>query len=203
MNRMIPKRKQLNRQICLAAALVAMAAPLVAGPIWDGITNVVSTLRADGSTNNWTEADLVDALGLLNRRYWRDMETDAGRRAWHGSLAASAAGTNAQGRLVRRDVYADGYVHETAAKMAAARPGPVGGAGGAAERIARLEERIATNAAEIAAIPLESLVDGGDAAERYARLAVERRRLERMLERERARRTNVVSVTVTPQTGGM
>lgn len=185
----------------LAAAVAVITTPFVvaaAGDLSsDAAAIVATTLRADGTTNTWTQAELADALGLMNRRYWRDMETDAGRRAWHGSLAASTDGTNAQGRLVRRDTYADGYVHETIAKTAAARPRAIGGTDATAERIARLEERIATNAAEIAAIPLESLAVDADAAERYARLAVERRRLERMLERENAKRTNVVSVTVT------
>lgn len=195
------KIRLLNGFEAIALAAAVFSAFPAAEGLADAAAIVATTLRADGTTNTWTQAELADALGLMNRRYWRDMETDAGRRAWHGGLAASTDGTNAQGRLVRRDTYADGYVHETIAKTAAARPKPVGGTDATAERIARLEERIATNAAEIASIPVESLAGDADAAERYARLAVEKRRLERMLERESAKRTNVVSVTVTPQGG--
>lgn len=183
--------------IALAAAVFLVVSPAAAGGLADAMEVVAATLRADGTTNTWTRSELADALGLMNRRYWRDMETAAGRIAWHGAVVSSTAVTNAQGRLMRRDTYADGYVHETAARVEVARPKPIGGgAGGAAARIARLEARIATNTAEMAAMTLESLADGGDAAERYARLAVERRRLARMLEREKAKQTNLVAVTV-------
>lgn len=186
------------KALALAAAVVLVAFPAAAEGLADAMEVVAATLRADGTTNTWTRSELADALGLMNRRYWRDMETAAGRIAWHGAVTASTDGTNAQGRLIRRDVYADGYVHETVARVVVARPKPMGGGtDGAAARIARLEARIATNAAEIASIPLESLADGGEQAERYARLAVEGRRLARMLERERARQTNTVTVTVT------
>lgn len=103
--------------ILLAAAgfFAAHILPVAAGPILDGITNIVATLKSDGTTNLWTEADLVEALGLLNRRYWRDMEHESGRIAWHGKIAGSSASTvtNDAGRekIVRRDVYSDGYVH--------------------------------------------------------------------------------------------
>ena len=50
----------------------------------DSAAVLASTLRADGSTNTWTAADLQAALGLMNRMYWRDMENDAGRQRWHG-----------------------------------------------------------------------------------------------------------------------
>ena len=46
---------------------------------------VATTLRADGSTNTWTAAELQAALGLMNRMYKREVETDAGRRRWHGA----------------------------------------------------------------------------------------------------------------------
>ena len=45
---------------------------------------VAETLFADGSTNTWTAADLQTALGLMNRKYHREQETDAGRAKWHG-----------------------------------------------------------------------------------------------------------------------
>ena len=45
---------------------------------------VVTTLFEDGSTNTWTQTDLTDALGLMNRKYHRDMESESGRTKWHG-----------------------------------------------------------------------------------------------------------------------
>ena len=47
---------------------------------------IAATIRADGSTNVWTRADAVEALGLINRKYWRDMQTESGRRQWHGRV---------------------------------------------------------------------------------------------------------------------
>lgn len=104
--------------ILLAAAgfFTTLILPVAAGPILDGITSIVATLKSDGTTNLWTEADLVDALGLLNRRYWRDMAHESGRVAWHGKIIGSSAFnvTNAnREKIVRRDVYSDGYVHFT------------------------------------------------------------------------------------------
>lgn len=52
-----------------------------------GDTNVVfTTLMADGSTNTWTQSDLVQALGLLNRKYHREIAAPSGRKEWHGRL---------------------------------------------------------------------------------------------------------------------
>ena len=76
---------------------------------------VAATLRADGSTNTWTQADIQDALGLVNRMYWRDMADDAGRRRWHGDRIGQyilpTGETNAAGNEVfcRVDLYADGF----------------------------------------------------------------------------------------------
>ena len=69
-------------------------------------TNVVfTTLYADGKTNTWTQADLVQALGLLNRKYHRDCESPFGRKAWHGKLKKEIINTN---DLTRTEVYEDG-----------------------------------------------------------------------------------------------
>ena len=67
-------------------ALAAGLCPFVARP---ENPVVAATLRSDGTTNTWTQAELQDALGLLNRKYWRDMQTDSGRRQWHGSCRTS------------------------------------------------------------------------------------------------------------------
>ena len=137
----------------LAAALLAAACSASARP-----EIVAETLLADGTTNAWTQADLVDSLGLLNRRYRRDIETEAGRRAWHGRLAAQAVATNAAGRLVMRLTYEDGWTWEQAAKP----PSPIAAARAALNRRALLPtngvsprlaaRRIATAAAPVAAV---------------------------------------------------
>lgn len=202
------KNLRLDRTACLAAALFAMVLPVAAGCLWDGLTNVVSTQRSDGSTNYWTEADLVDALGLLNRRYWRDMSSASGRKAWHGAVAASAmhcVTNGAQVLPIRVDTYADGYVHsetgaarrvmtpeETAALIAKRKDAR-------AQRIADLRSRLAayeeTIAAGVGETPEQRLA--------YAKAVVGAADCRTQLERlENAGTTNVVTVIVTPQTGG-
>ena len=64
------------------------------------------TLRADGSVNTWTATDLSDALGLMNRKYWRDMQSESGRKAWHGPLLHTTIDTNA---LIKVFTYEDGF----------------------------------------------------------------------------------------------
>lgn len=93
---------------------IAIAAALCCAYADDPV--VAATVRADGSTNTWTQADLQAALGLMNRMYWRDQETDAGRRKWHGDRIGQyvlpAGETNAAGHevFIRVDLYADGFV---------------------------------------------------------------------------------------------
>lgn len=70
---------------------------------------VVTTLLSDGSTNTWTQADLIAALQLMNRKYHRDVETPGGRTAWHGKLVMQEIDTN---RLVKVERYADGTEFE-------------------------------------------------------------------------------------------
>ena len=50
-------------------ALVLIAAPAVnaAAVDWDAATTV-TTRNLDGSTNSWNQADLLEALGLINRK---------------------------------------------------------------------------------------------------------------------------------------
>jgi hypothetical protein len=70
---------------------------------------VVETLFSDGSTNTWSQADLVAALQLMNRKYHRDVERPDGRRAWHGELVMQTIDTN---REVKIERYADGTEFE-------------------------------------------------------------------------------------------
>lgn len=69
------KKLAIIATVALALADIAVLA--------DG-TVVAQTIRADGTTNTWTQSELQTALGLVNRMYWRDMETSAGRERWHG-----------------------------------------------------------------------------------------------------------------------
>ena len=77
---------------------------------------VTTTLLADGSTNTWTQADLRDALGLMNRMYHRDMDTDAGRRKWHGErigeylLPAGVTNSHGRAQMIMVHLYQDGFV---------------------------------------------------------------------------------------------
>lgn len=66
---------------------------------------VFVTQLEDGSTNTWTQADLVAALGLLNRKYHRDCESPNGRKAWHGRLAQEIIDEDAE---TKTEVHEDG-----------------------------------------------------------------------------------------------
>ena len=68
---------------------------------------VATTLFSDGTTNTWTQADLLQALQLINRKYHRDCERGEGRRAWHGAMRETVT-TNELGELVKREIHEDG-----------------------------------------------------------------------------------------------
>ena len=122
----------------------------VAVPIGDLNPNgvIATTLLSDGSTNTWTQADLRDALGLMNRMYHRDMDTDAGRRKWHGDRIGEyllpTGVTNAQGQAqtIMVQLYQDGYVatnHAVRARRSIV-PDPEAAAKAAAEAKRRADE---------------------------------------------------------------
>ena len=104
----------MKNTLVLAAALAV--ARLLSLPAFADDPIVATTLLADGSTNTWTQADLQAALGLMNRMYWRDQETDAGRRKWHGDRIGEyllpTGVTNAHGRaqMIMVHLYQDGFV---------------------------------------------------------------------------------------------
>lgn len=100
----------MKRLFFLAAFAVVFAA--------SAQTNVVlSTLYSDGTTNTWSEADLKDALGLMNRKYHRDMKTESGRRAWHGEKLSQYLLTNETTKAIYMvTLYADGYAHTALSK---------------------------------------------------------------------------------------
>ena len=98
--------------VAIAAAICAAAWTAKADTVESDVVFV--TLKADGSTNTWTQADLVAALGLLNRKYHRDCETSTGRRAWHGKLKKEIVNTN---DLTKTEVYEDGTTFSMPAKI--------------------------------------------------------------------------------------
>jgi len=157
--------------VCAAMSAGADPEPQQSGAPSDGV--VMATQRSDGSTNTWTLAELQDALGLMNRKYWRDMKTAQGRREWHGSVAGSFMTTNAAGAIERVDLHEDGYVHREEPTRKVVITDPEAIAKAAAEREAKLRELEAKSLPpEIAAIL---------AARRAA-----------------AASTNTVTITVTP-----
>lgn len=115
-------KKLILALICATAAISQLCADDV----------VLTTLFSDGTTNTWTQADLVAALQLLNRKYHREVNTSEGRRAWHGRLVSTAIDTNT---LTRTTVYEDGTTFtdeaavttpkQAAAAYSAALPPPV------------------------------------------------------------------------------
>ncbi|MBQ8124658.1 MAG: hypothetical protein IJ173_02105 [Kiritimatiellae bacterium] len=89
----------------LAAGMCIMAARLCFAAEEDVIA---VTERADGTANAWTVADAADALGLMNRKYWREMKTEGGRVAWHGAITNRVPIVD---RLIILDYHADaGFV---------------------------------------------------------------------------------------------
>lgn len=181
--------------IIAVAAIVGVAYAIETN--WNGV--VAATLRADGSTNTWTEADLRDALGLLNRKYWRDMESQDGRRKWHG-VPTHHYVTNAAERTVERiEIYPDGYTNVVKGTKRKLRT-PEEEAAWMLERRHRREQmrvsRIETLRAKIAELEAV-LATATDDLER-ARATIDLYNARRQLERAEAAQTNIVTVTVTP-----
>ena len=77
------------KRILAATLALLFVAPAVAAD-----QPVVTTLFSDGTTNTWTQADLVSALQLMNRRYHRDMQSETGRIGWHGKIVRTVVDTN-------------------------------------------------------------------------------------------------------------
>lgn len=95
---------KLAKILFIAAAIIAIVTiARAAEPVSSDIVFV--TQYSDGTTNTWTQADLVAALGLLNRKYHRDCEKASGRKAWHGRLKREIVNTN---ELTKTEIYEDG-----------------------------------------------------------------------------------------------
>ena len=122
----------------------------VAVPIGDLNPNgvIATTLLADGSTNTWTQADLRDALGMMNRMYHRDMATDAGRQRWHGErigeylLPTGVTNAHGQAQMMMVHLYQDGFVATNRAVRTrrSVVPDPEAAAKAAAEAKRRADE---------------------------------------------------------------
>lgn len=89
----------------LALTLIAAPAVNAAAVDWDAATTI-TTRNLDGSTNLWNQADLLEALGIINRKYHRDMQTPAGRKAWHGDVLSVEIDKDAE---IRVEIYEDGF----------------------------------------------------------------------------------------------
>ena len=100
----------MNKTAALfALALAAALVPLTLRPDGTDDPVVAQTLFSDGTTNTWTQADLIAALQLVNRKYHRDCEQGDGRRAWHGKLVGQSVTTNGE-TLVKTERHEDGTV---------------------------------------------------------------------------------------------
>ena len=102
------------KKLLIGAALsVAMSGAAFADDV------IAATLRTDGTTNTWTAAELSDALGLMNRKYWRDMQTPAGRVSWHGKLEKQELHADEK---ILVEIYEDGFAWTNAVKATATKP---------------------------------------------------------------------------------
>ena len=164
---------------------------------WNAV--VAATLRSDGSTNTWTQADLMDALGLLNRKYWRDMESQEGRRKWHGTPRHHYV-TNATERTVQRiEIYPDGFTNVVRGTKRKLRT-PEEEAAYMLERRQRREQlrvsRIDLLRAKIA--ELEAVLATSTNDLERARATIDLYQARRNLQRAEAAQTNVVNVVIQP-----
>ena len=160
---------------------------------------VAATLRSDGSTNTWTQADLQDALGLLNRKYWRDMESQEGRRKWHGTPRHHYV-TNATERTVERiEIYPDGFTNVVRGTKRKLRT-PEEEAAYMLERRQRRERAYAsmveTLRAKVARLEEVLATSTNDLDRAHATIDLYQAR--RQLQRAEAAQTNIVTVIITP-----
>ena len=102
-------KKPLLSLLVLASLLAIVPLALTAEVSSAGPADapLVTTLLSDGSTNTWTQADLVAALQLMNRKYHRDVQSESGRRAWHGKRLSRV--TDAESFTIT-ETYEDGAV---------------------------------------------------------------------------------------------
>ena len=185
----------------LVAIIAIIAAPHFAlmAEVPSGTNIMATTLFEDGRTNTWTAADLQSALGLLNRKYHRDMLSIEGRRRWHGQPKHSVS-TNATTRIIEAvETYPDGFVYANPGK----RRKLLSPEEESALYLARRERRRAGNTATIELLrariaALETQRSNGtnelEMAHAIIELAATRKRLARL----EATQTNTVTIIATP-----
>lgn len=136
----------MKNTLLLAATLAVVHVLTI--PVHADEPVVAATIRSDGTTNTWTQADLQAALGLMNRMYWRDQETDAGRQKWHGErigeylLPTGVTNAHGQAQMVMIHLYQDGFVATNRAVRYRRKivPDPEAAAKAAAEAKRRADE---------------------------------------------------------------
>ena len=94
-----------DSELALTSDALPHSDPMPAVPAAGAGEVVAKTLFSDGSTNTWTQADLIAALQLVNRKYHLDCKSPSGRLAWHGKIVAQIVDTN---REVKIERHADG-----------------------------------------------------------------------------------------------
>ena len=95
---------------------ILVATAYAADPATNAAPIVAETLFEDGTTNTWTQTDLTDALGLMNRKYHRDIETESGRTKWHGKRMGQYLIDGEDGKQCLVQLYEDGFAWTNAAK---------------------------------------------------------------------------------------
>ena len=135
--------------------LAATLALLFVAPAVSADQPVVTTLFSDGRTNTWTQADLVSALQLMNRRYHRDMQSESGRIGWHGKIVRTVVDTNA---LIMVRYHEDGYAHTNAWQSRNYNPtdAAVAAARRRAARLAALNAKTSSLPAEVSSSVAEN-----------------------------------------------
>ena len=110
--------KRLIITLCFSAALLFCVSSYADEPATNAQI-VAQTLFEDGTTNTWTAADLQQALGLMNRKYHREQETDAGRAKWHGKRMGQYLIDGEDGKQCLVQLYEDGFAWTNAATRVA------------------------------------------------------------------------------------
>ena len=111
--------KRLLTPLCVSVSLCLCVKAFADEPATNAAPIVAETLFEDGSTNTWTAADLQQALGLMNRKYHREQETDAGRVTWHGKRMGQYLLDDGNGGQCLVQLYEDGFAWTNAATRVA------------------------------------------------------------------------------------
>lgn len=105
----------MNKSLLVIALCICANLVVADEPATNTTPIVAETLFEDGSTNTWTAADLQQALGLMNRKYHREQETDHGRAKWHGKRMGQYILDDGNGGQCLVQLYEDGFAWTNAA----------------------------------------------------------------------------------------